>query len=127
MQACNRPKEQTGRVGRFDGLKAGTSGHQIHRPRLPHRQFRCAVTEDCHRVPETLRLVAFPILFPHKERPILPPGVELAGVGTPLLESIPFAGVVHCTAPPVDCTRPGKSMFDGSGQQGIGYFAILAA
>ena len=26
-----------------------------------------------------------------------------------------------------DRTRPGKSMFDGSGQQGIGYFAILAA
>ena len=25
MQACNRPKEQTGRVGRFDGLKAGTA------------------------------------------------------------------------------------------------------
>ena len=27
----------------------------------------------------------------------------------------------------IEGTRPGKSMFDGSGQQGIGYFAILAA
>jgi hypothetical protein len=27
----------------------------------------------------------------------------------------------------VERTRPGKSMVDGSGQQGIGYFAILAA
>ena len=30
-------------------------------------------------------------------------------------------------SPSFQSTRPGKSMFDGSGQQGIGYFAILAA
>ena len=70
---------------------------------MRHGLCRFAAAEDSHSVSEALWPVSFPILFTHKESPILPPGVELAGIGAPLLESIPFAGVVHRTATPVDC------------------------
>ncbi len=47
---------------------------------------------------ETYWLVSLPILFADEQRPVLPPGVKLAGVSAPLLKALPLAGVVQSFA-----------------------------
>ncbi len=41
------------------------------------------------------RLVPLPVFLADEQRPVLSPGVELAGILAPLVKVLPLAGVLH--------------------------------